>query len=77
MMVMVLKGTHVATEAGEVDGFHVGETRELRPKLAILMTAAGWVRPFVERRTTRRSLPSRDLPFPNRRLLADRRAPGA
>ena len=57
-----------------MDGFHVGESRELPPKLGILMTAAGWVRLMVDRQALRRRRLNRALPFPDRRLLADRRA---
>ena len=70
--VMVLKGTSIATDAGNLDGFRVGETRDVPARIAIPLTAAGWVRPVVDRKTPRRGF-SDDPHSPDRRLLTDRR----
>ena len=75
VLVKVLKGSNVATQSGELDGFHVGDTRELPPRLAFPMTAAGWVRPMLDRLSQRRADKlNGSLDAPDRRLLPDRRS---
>ena len=75
--VQVLKRPIVTTDAENTDGFCVGAIKELSAKVAILMTAARWVRRVLERRCARRSELSPFGRFPDRRLLPDRRAMGA
>jgi hypothetical protein len=73
MRVQVLKRTIVATDPADVDGFRVGAFLDLSASVAVLMTAARWVRRVYTRGLPRRSAFSLAGRFPDRRLLADRR----
>jgi hypothetical protein len=70
--VIVKKRPDISVHGVDVDHFLVGETYDMSPALAVLMTAAGWVRPETRRRHRRAGEFAR-LPSPERRQLADRR----
>jgi hypothetical protein len=74
--VIVIKRPNISVHGVDVDHFLVGETYDMSAGLALLMTAAGWVRPET-RRHQRRSRSSGHLRFPERRHLANRRAEAA
>jgi hypothetical protein len=72
--VIVIKRPNISPDGFEIDHFRVGGTYEVSPALALLMMAAGWLRPHT-RRAARRHLCASDLPFSERRQAADRRTP--
>jgi hypothetical protein len=74
--VIVIKRPDISIDGVEIDHFLVGETYEVSPALALLMTAAGWVRPETRRSQRRARLAAHDS-FPERRHLADRRGEAA
>ncbi len=74
--VIVIKRPNIHGYGIELDHFRVGETYEVSPALALLMMAAGWLRPHT-RRAARRMHGASAFPFPERRWAADRRAAGA
>jgi hypothetical protein len=71
--VIVIKRPNISADGIEIDHFRVGGTCEVSPALALLMRAAGWLRPYT-RRAARRNLRASALPFSDRRQAADRRA---
>jgi hypothetical protein len=73
MRVIVIKRPNISPDGIEIDQFRVGETYEVSPALALLMTAAGWLRPHT-RLAARRNPPASALPFSERRQGAERRA---
>jgi hypothetical protein len=70
--VIVIKRPNFSVDGVDLDQFLVGETYDVSPALALLMTAAGWVRPET-RRSQRRARLSAHGTSPERRHLADRR----
>jgi hypothetical protein len=70
--VIVIKRPNNSVYGVDMDHFLVGETYDMSAALALLMTAAGWVRPET-RRLQRRSRRFDPLRIPERRRLGDRR----
>jgi hypothetical protein len=71
--VIVTKRPNISVHGVDVDHFLVSESYDMSPALALLMTAAGWVRPDA-RRGQRRAFLSAYLSLPERRQWFDRRA---
>jgi hypothetical protein len=70
--VIVIKQPDIHADGIEIDHFRVGETYNVSPALALLMMAAGWLRPHT-RQAARRMHHASALPFPERRWAAERR----
>jgi hypothetical protein len=74
--VIVIKRPNISLDGVDMDHFLVGETYDMSPALALLMTATGWVR-LETRRGPRRARPSTPPLIPERRHIADRRGEAA
>jgi hypothetical protein len=74
--IVTLKRPPEAIDGAAPDNFHVGDIYDVSPNLAILLTAAGWVRSETRRELRRGSTQARDeadLPPQDRRHTTDRR----